>query len=415
MIHAVIPQLILSAVAVPGVQDPAKPPPLEAAALMEQAAEACSGVRTAVYRAHYAWVNAGGAEPLVREAQVSFAKWPAEKVSTADGEEPATTTVLPPFRSQLGASVRMDFTDGKVYAYDGEEIVILLPEDRKVLTVSVRDHGEGFITGNVVRNLIQTPLLTPQLLRELAEPPAELSYEGVEEAAGVRCHVVLRRHPGNDVVSNLRDRWFFGLDDDLPRKVETTSLRVGESQSTVLEITDLRVNEPIPEGVFALIPPEGFEIEVVKVKQRPELLPVGAGAPGWTLKSPDGRLHSLEDYRGKLVVLDFWGTWCVPCIQAMPGIQTIHERFGGRGVAVFGISCSEPVGADPAALMERLGLTYGLLLDGDRVAENYHVSGYPTIYVIDEDGKVLYRTSGFSEGMETTIGGVIQRHLKKGA
>jgi thiol-disulfide isomerase/thioredoxin len=126
-------------------------------------------------------------------------------------------------------------------------------------------------------------------------------------------------------------------------------------------------------------------VEQYEPKKPPELLAKGAQAPELGLLDPEGEEHVLADHEGEVILLDFWGTWCGPCLQAMPSIQKLHERFQDRGVAIFGVSCREPKGADPAGLMKRRGFTYTLLLAGDKVADAYHVTSYPTFYIIGKE------------------------------
>jgi peroxiredoxin len=381
--------------------------------LIAEAAKACERVRTATYAANYRWDRPGGADPIVFGGKASFAKW--DKDPGAGGAVPATTIKG---KSRLGASVRIDLTDGRCFAYDGSQAFVVDPEKKKLLTFAVEDFAdrnpvEANIYGNIAGALVQTALLDPKKLTDLLEPPSELSYEGMEECAGVQCHVILRKHPGDEATSDLQDRWFLGVEDKLPRRVVSKSNRLGEPQATVLELSELRINGKLSETSFVVDAPEGFETEEVKPKPRPELLPVGSDAPLWTLQTPSGDPVSLESLRGSVVVLDFWGTWCVPCIKGMPGIQKVHERFEKEGVKVFGVSCREGAKADPAAVMKRLGLSYGLLLQGDKLAEDYHVTGYPTLYIIDEKGKILYAFDGYVEIMDELIISKIEKHLQK--
>jgi thiol-disulfide isomerase/thioredoxin len=123
------------------------------------------------------------------------------------------------------------------------------------------------------------------------------------------------------------------------------------------------------------------------------LLTVGSEAPEWNLSDPSGKAHSLKDYLGKVVLIDFWGTWCVPCRKTMPGIQILSERFKTREVAVFGISVADEEG-NPVEYMKKSGYTYGLLLKGDDVATAYRAQVLPTLYIIGKDGKIIHAEFG---------------------
>src|SRR5215216_2507820 len=95
--------------------------------------------------------------------------------------------------------------------------------------------------------------------------------------------------------------------------------------------------------------------EKEKEKEETALLAVGDAAPDWKLTDPRGRAHTLAEYRGKVVVLDFWATWCGPCTRVMPRLEKLHRKYGAQGLVVFGINSFET--GDPAAMMKKKGYT----------------------------------------------------------
>jgi len=92
--------------------------------------------------------------------------------------------------------------------------------------------------------------------------------------------------------------------------------------------------------------------------------------------------------RGSIVVLDFWATWCGPCVTVMPEIQSLFESYPHDQVHVYGVNIWES--GDPASFMDESGFTYGLLLEGDEVADEYKVTGIPTMYIIDQEGRIAF-------------------------
>jgi RNA polymerase sigma factor (sigma-70 family) len=120
-------------------------------------------------------------------------------------------------------------------------------------------------------------------------------------------------------------------------------------------------------------------------------LAVGKPAPEIKGVDFDGKPLSLSDYRGKVVALIFWGTWCGPCMREIPREKALVERMKGRPFAMLGVDADG--NADYARkLMEELGVTWPNWNDGEPgdgpIAKLYHVRGYPTIYVIDAEGKI---------------------------
>ncbi|HYR75816.1 MAG TPA: TlpA disulfide reductase family protein [Pyrinomonadaceae bacterium] len=140
-------------------------------------------------------------------------------------------------------------------------------------------------------------------------------------------------------------------------------------------------------------------------KEKTKLLAIGATAPDWELSDADGKLQALAQYRGKIVVLDFWATWCASCTEVMPQMQTLHEKYKDRGVAVFGVSSWEK--NDPGVLMKKKHYTYGLLLRGDDIADRYGVNTLPAVYIIGADGRVVYR----HQGVARDFGSIIKKQL----
>jgi thiol-disulfide isomerase/thioredoxin len=130
-----------------------------------------------------------------------------------------------------------------------------------------------------------------------------------------------------------------------------------------------------------------------------ENLAVGKPAPPIDGTGMDGKPLKLSDYRGKVVVLVFWGTWCGPCMAEVPYEREMAERYKGRPFAILGIDCD---GDKDAALkvMKKEGITWPNWNDGDPgegpIAKSYHVQGFPTMLVLDAEGTIRHMNLGGS-------------------
>jgi thiol-disulfide isomerase/thioredoxin len=122
--------------------------------------------------------------------------------------------------------------------------------------------------------------------------------------------------------------------------------------------------------------------------------PAMASAPDFNLLDVNGRPVSLSGYRGKLVLLNFWATWCAPCREEMPSMVQLGRNSGGVGLAVLAINQRENA-ARVNQFMKTNGLTLTILLDTTgRVAGYYRVYGIPMSYLINGDGEVIGMKSG---------------------
>lgn len=120
----------------------------------------------------------------------------------------------------------------------------------------------------------------------------------------------------------------------------------------------------------------------------------GALAPDFTLRELGGAEVRLSELRGKVVLLNFWATWCPYCRAERSALQKAHEQYSGRGVVILSVNIGEKQGV-VQAFAEARKLTMTVLLDEDgTVARAYHVQGIPVSFLIDRDGIIRSRHLG---------------------
>ncbi|HKD82600.1 MAG TPA: TlpA disulfide reductase family protein [Candidatus Angelobacter sp.] len=122
---------------------------------------------------------------------------------------------------------------------------------------------------------------------------------------------------------------------------------------------------------------------------------VGKAAPDFELTTTEGSTLRLSDLKGKVVVLNFWATWCEPCIVEIPRLVSLQKKYGGKGLQVVGILTDD---ADPSELQDlisQLKVNYPVARDKDEMETAYGgIDVLPTTFILARDGRVLERSAG---------------------
>jgi peroxiredoxin len=138
-----------------------------------------------------------------------------------------------------------------------------------------------------------------------------------------------------------------------------------------------------------------------------------APAPDFTLRSSEGGNTRLAELRGRVVMVNFWATWCGPCKIEMPHLSRIYEKYRSAGFVLLGINIDE----DPRqalALAARLNVRFPVLFDTDKsVSRRYALDSMPGTVLIDRDGRVRHVHRGYRDGMEQTYERQVRELVKE--
>ncbi|HSF17962.1 MAG TPA: TlpA disulfide reductase family protein [Vicinamibacteria bacterium] len=130
---------------------------------------------------------------------------------------------------------------------------------------------------------------------------------------------------------------------------------------------------------------------------------VDTPVPAFELADLEGKTHSLGDLRGQVVVLNFWATWCPPCVDEMPSLEKLHKALGARGLAIVAVSVDERFD-DIEEFVDRYGLSFLVLHDnGKKVSRRYQTFKYPETYIIDRNGRLKSKVVGPRDWASPTV------------
>ena len=144
-------------------------------------------------------------------------------------------------------------------------------------------------------------------------------------------------------------------------------------------------------------------IAVVAESTREPITEVGDTAPGFALVTDDGQRLTRSQFGGQLLVLNFWATWCVPCIEELPSLNQFQKQFASSGVVVLGVSVDQNERAY-RQFLKRSGVTFRTSRDPQAdLSSRYGTFKYPETYVIDRNGKVVQKHIGPRDWMDERL------------
>ena len=229
------------------------------------------------------------------------------------------------------------------------------------------------------------------------------------------------------VVHNMRGAAFVALstkaDDKRLQEAQQAFLAALAASETLhaarlnLGITLLKMNHD-EEGVRELkryveTAPTGKDVDfALKLIDEPRRARA-TFAPDFSFTSQQGEFITLEDLKGKAVVLDFWGTWCKPCVMATPGLVKLHKKFAEQPVVFISVAENDREDAW-AAYIDKNKMVWPQFLDKTRkMVLPFGVTGYPTYIIIDPEGIVQWRRTGYGDTTDGEVESEIKKALKK--
>jgi peroxiredoxin len=137
----------------------------------------------------------------------------------------------------------------------------------------------------------------------------------------------------------------------------------------------------------------------------------GQLAPNFKVLSTSGQTISLDNYRGRVLILDFFATWCQPCRQSIPHLVDMNRKYGKQGLQILGLSVDEEGERVIKAFTDEFKVNYPLAMAGDLTTADFGVRSVPVMYLVDKKGKVVEVYRGYSNEMARSLEQTIKRLL----
>ena len=140
---------------------------------------------------------------------------------------------------------------------------------------------------------------------------------------------------------------------------------------------------------------------------------INTAAPDFTLRDLSGRYISLSDYKGRVVLLEFWATWCPPCKASVPALIELHKKYEQQGFIVVGVSMDTD--SDSPEKVRQFSasnnINYPVLVGNERTPKLYNVISIPTSFLIGKDGNIVDIYKGYSKAFDNNVSAQIEKLL----
>ena len=275
------------------------------------------------------------------------------------------------------------------------------------------------LNGGDMRRLTGAVLLSPKLFIETPDPGHQGELMPVVAATNLPLFILQPdqspwywklqltlpelQHSGSDVYTRIlrkvRDRFYFRPDATGREKQFTEKLPMMLAQS-------LRLLDTVPktarraESLTRPVPParEGKKDHALNAYR------ADPNPPELVLPDMNDQRNALDDYRGKVVLINFWATWCPPCVHEMPSMQRLKEKMAGRPFVILAVNMAEDKNTVKAFLQTKVAVDFPILFDYDgKAIKAWQVFAFPTSFVIDKSGKIKYALFGSIDWDEAKI------------
>lgn len=320
--------------------------------------------------------------------------------------DPYTTWFLPVAESSLAQFQRGPLAEltQRLHEQSGKRLVVISSDhgSRVALQVVRKLQSQGHAT-----NLAGAILISPNLYRQTPQPGQPAQFDPIAAATNVPVFLMVPdnstlrlrlkalvgelRKGGSrayfQVLPKVRDRFFFRPDSLPAEDAEARKL-----PTLIRHAMALLTHEPVPERAAPLKP-----VKQEASKGRTQVLEPYTGnltPPSFNRVDLNGKRHTLADYRGQVVLLNFWAGWCPPCIHEMPSMVRLKEHFAGQPFHILAVNLGQSR-AEVEQFLKIHPVNFPVFLDvRKQEPKRWRVFAFPTSYLIDAQGRIRYGVAG---------------------
>jgi peroxiredoxin len=310
---------------------------------------------------------------------------------------------------------RQTTDNDSVSGFTGEQAFIFLPR-RNVYVAKALPKEK--ITDNALPQPLGNVLSSqnPSLLMAISKAPSEAltrGYDTIDKVTDIAidgvAHVALVMKSDSEVATVLIDpgtTLIRRFTSDLRPLMIARGADAVKKAEFVVDYTTVTVNAAPADNAsdaFAWTPPDGARditnnLQELSNTDAAAQAMVGKPAPDFTLDSLEGPQTKLSALKGNVVILDFWATWCGPCIMAMPELSKYHDELKDKPVKLIGVNVGERK-PQVAKFVKQHKVTFPIVLDTtETTAESFSVSGFPTTFIIDKEGVIRKVINAYAPG-----------------
>jgi len=311
--------------------------------------------------------------------------------------------------------------------YNGKEFVsfsykkntgYIMKQPEHYREIKSRSHNQVFYSPFTERNSF--PIFDSTYLKKYGYKTKLIEDEVIN---GSNCyHVQIDLDPIYDSsqsknILNYEVQYWINKDNFLPLQYSIKYVTKINNDTVIqyenISISKYEINIPITDSIFNLNSiPRTIKLSNYISSKKSETLCLGSEVPDWTLNTISDQELTLSKLRGNLVIVDFFYKSCHPCIRALPALQNLHKKYNEKGVIVVGIDPFDDIENDNIDIfIKNQGVTYPILLGNQKLSEEYHISGYPSIFIIDKQGKLLSIQEGYGDGVDDILEQIIIANL----